>query len=225
MRFATDQTQATTLRLLAECFETLGGVPAVVLADRMNVLRGAVVANVVVPAPAYLRFAAHYGFRPDFCEAADPESKGMVEALVGYAKRDLVVPNLPWIDIAAADAGAAAWCTEVNARVHSEIAAVPAERLLREQPLLRALPSRIGQTLTVGFQRDRHGSSVDSGQDGSARVRHTHFEAVDGNCALGIRRWWRLARLVCNRRGAREEGLAEEARGSRVIVNAEHELA
>ena len=28
----------------------------------------------------------HYGFRPDFCEGADPESKGIVENLVGYAK-------------------------------------------------------------------------------------------------------------------------------------------
>lgn len=141
VRFAADQTQTTTLRLLAECFEALGGVPAVVLADRMNVLRGAVVANVVVPAPAYLRFAVHYGFRPDFCEAADPESKGVVEALVGYAKRDLVVPSAPWPDIAAANAAALVWCAEVNAQVHSEIAAVPAQRLVREQALLRALPS------------------------------------------------------------------------------------
>ena len=76
MRFATDERQATTLRLLAECFEALSGVPAVVLADRMACLKGGVVANVVVPAPAYVAFAAHYGFRPDFCEAADPESKG-----------------------------------------------------------------------------------------------------------------------------------------------------
>jgi hypothetical protein len=28
-----------------------------------------------VPTPDYVRFATHYGFRPDFCEAADPESK------------------------------------------------------------------------------------------------------------------------------------------------------
>jgi len=52
-----------------------------------------VVANVVVPAGEYVRFAAHYGFRPDFCEAADPESKGIVERLVGYAKADLMVPD------------------------------------------------------------------------------------------------------------------------------------
>ena len=96
--------QATTLRLLAECFETLGGVPAVVLADRMGCLKGGVVANVVVPAPGYVAFAAHYGFRPDFCEAADPESKGVVEHLVGYAKRDLVVPAGGWDDLEAANA-------------------------------------------------------------------------------------------------------------------------
>ncbi len=75
VRFAEREDQATTLALLAECFETIGGVPAIVLADRMGCLKGGVVANVVVPAPGYVAFALHYGFRPDFCEAADPESK------------------------------------------------------------------------------------------------------------------------------------------------------
>ena len=54
-----------------------------VLADRMGCLKGGVVANRVVPTGAYLRFAAHHGFRPDFCEAADPESKGIMEKEVG----------------------------------------------------------------------------------------------------------------------------------------------
>lgn len=125
VRFASDETQATTLRLLAECFEALGGVPAVVLADRMGCLKGGVVANVVVPAPGYVRFATAYGFAPDFCEAADPESKGVVEHLVGYAKRDLVVPAGGWPDLARANQDAEAWCAEVNARRHTDIAAVP----------------------------------------------------------------------------------------------------
>ena len=78
VRFARDERAETTLALLAECFEVLGGVPGKVLADRMGCLKGGVVANVVVPAPAYVRFAAHHGFRPDFCEAHDPESKPLV---------------------------------------------------------------------------------------------------------------------------------------------------
>ena len=141
VRFAAREDQATTLRLLAECFETLGGVPAVVLADRMGCLKGGVVANVVVPAPGYIAFAGHYGFRPDFCEAGDPESKGVVEALVGYAKRDLMIPAGGWGSIEAANESARAWCAEVNGQRHSEIAAVPAERLVAERTLLRALPS------------------------------------------------------------------------------------
>jgi transposase len=141
VRFAGDERAETTLALLAECFEVLGGVPGTVLADRMGCLKGGVVANVVVPAPQYLRFAAHYGFRPDFCEANDPESKGIVENLVGYAKSDLIVPQAPFGGLAAANEQAGAWCTEVNGAVHSEICAVPAERLVIERELLAPLPS------------------------------------------------------------------------------------
>jgi transposase len=53
-------------------------VPAVVLSDRISCLRGPIVADRVVAHPNYVRFATHYGFRPDWCEAADPESKGLV---------------------------------------------------------------------------------------------------------------------------------------------------
>jgi transposase len=96
VRFAKDERRDTTLRLLAECIEELGAVPAVVLSDRMGCLRSSSVANVVVPHPDYVRFATHFGFRPDFCEAGDPASQGVVEWLVGYAKSDLVVPAGGW---------------------------------------------------------------------------------------------------------------------------------
>jgi hypothetical protein len=144
VRFGADQTRETTLRLLADCFEELGGAPAVVLTDRMGCLRAGIVANIVVPHPDYVRFAAHYGFRPDFCESADPESKGVVEHLCGYSQQDLLVPALAeggFADLEAANAAAIAWCAEVNGRVHSEIATVPAERLATERELLRPLPS------------------------------------------------------------------------------------
>jgi hypothetical protein len=142
VRLAADEKATTTLELLAECFEALGGVPKIVLADRMGCLKSAVVANLVVPTADYVRFATHYGFRPDFCHGNDPESKGIVENLVGYAKSDLIVPAAPSVeDLTAANAEAAAWCAEVNSVVHSEIVAVPAERLEQERELLGSLPS------------------------------------------------------------------------------------
>lgn len=147
VRFARDETAATTFALLAECFETLGGVPGKVLADRMGCLKGGTVAGVVIPTPDYVRFATHYGFSPDFCKAGDPESKGIVEHLVGYAKRDLPMP-VDTDDLTEWNQAAAAWCGEVNAREHSEICAVPNIRLETERDLLRDLPSarpRIGR--------------------------------------------------------------------------------
>jgi transposase len=87
----------------------VGGVPAAVLTDRMACLQAGIVADVVVPHPEYVAFAARYGFRPDLCAGADPESKGVVEHLCGYVQRDLLVPALlepEWPDLAAANAAA-----------------------------------------------------------------------------------------------------------------------
>lgn len=158
VRFAADEKATTTMAMLAECFEVLGGTPKVVLADRMGCLKGGVVANRVAPTADYVRFATHYRFRPDFCEAADPESKGIVEALVRYGKDDLLRPLLlehaqglggdeqaaaarVLADLGGANQRAADWCAEVNAAVHSEIAAVPQQRLVKEVDLLTPLPS------------------------------------------------------------------------------------
>ena len=141
-----------TMEALALCFETIGGVPNKALTDRMGCLKGGTVAGLVIPTPAYVRFATHYGFRPDFCEGADPESKGLVENLVGYVKSDLMIPEqLSVADLAGANAKGIAWCAEVNAAVHSEICAVPAERLAVEAELFSDLPSlraQIGKIVT-----------------------------------------------------------------------------
>ena len=147
VRFARDETAATTFAMLAECFEALGGVPAKVLADRMGCLKAGTVAGVVIPTPDYVRFATHYGFSPDFCHPGDPASKGIVENLVGYAKRDIPTPDVD-ADLAAWNEAAAEWCVERNSVEHSEICAVPTDRLAVEVELLRPLPTarpRIGR--------------------------------------------------------------------------------
>jgi transposase len=146
--FANNERATTTLALIAEALAAIGGVPLKVLADRMGCLKGGVVANVVVPTPEYVRLATHYGFKPDFCHANDPQSKGIVENLVGYAQRDLVVPLLTEakisgkpVDVHVANSAAKTWCWEVNAAMHSEICAVPDERLITEHAVLQPLPS------------------------------------------------------------------------------------
>ena len=161
VRFATDERAATTFALLAECFEVLGGVPKVVLADRMGCLKGGVVADVVIPTPDYVRFATHYRFRPDFCHAHDPESKGIVEALVGYSKTDLMVPLgvlsrqvTGSAGLAAANEAAKAWCGEVNAsRLGLRL---PANWNIygRDSPVLRVLKHLTLLNLRAGRRGD-----------------------------------------------------------------------
>lgn len=155
--FADNLRAETTYAALTACFEELGGVPKTVLSDRMGCLKGGTVAGVVVPTADYVRFATHYGFRPDFCQGHDPESKGIVERLVGYVKSDLMIPaELTVADLATANTAGRVWMVEVNAAVHSEIAAVPAERLVNERELLGPLPSlraRIGKLVTRKVDR------------------------------------------------------------------------
>ena len=127
------------------------GCPGRVLADRMACLKGGVVANVVIPT-AGLRPTgrAITGSAPDFCHADDPQSKGIVENLCGYAQAR---PGGPAADRGRRSPGRSggsaqpptprprAWCAEVNAAVHSEICAVPTSGWSIERELLRPLPS------------------------------------------------------------------------------------
>jgi transposase len=67
-----------------------------------------------------------YGIVPDLCSACrrddadidrhggDPESKGIVEHLVGYATRDVPAPDGDGVDLAVWIRAAAAWCVEVT---------------------------------------------------------------------------------------------------------------
>lgn len=155
--FADNLGADATLSALAQCMETIGGVPKTLLTDRMGCLKATTVAGLVVPTPDYVRFVTHYGTRPDFCLAADPASKGIVEHLVGYVKSDLMIPaGLAVSDLKAANEAGRAWCAEVNANEHADIVAVPDERLETERPLLGSLPSlraRIGTVVTRKVDR------------------------------------------------------------------------
>jgi len=184
VRFTDNLGAEATMAALAECFETFGGVPRVALTDRMGCLKGGTVAGVVIPTPAYVRFATHYGFRPDFCQGADPESKGLVENLVGYVKSDLMIPEaLSVADLAGANTKARIWCEQVNAKVHSETCAVPAARLITEQPLLGPLPSLRAQIGKIVVRKVDRLSCV---RFGSARYSVPN-ERIGATVALRVR--------------------------------------
>ncbi len=114
-----------------------------------------------------------------------------MENLVGYAKRDLIIPGVPFVDLTAANSAAAAWCAEVNTAVHSETAAVPADRLFVERPLLGPLPS-LRLTATIGAAVSRKVDRLSCVRFASARYSvptvwigaTVHLRAAEGRLAI-----------------------------------------
>jgi hypothetical protein len=97
-----------------------------------------------------------------------------VENLVGYAKSDLMiglgVMQGDATDIDVANFGALQWCAEVNDRMHSEIAAIPSQRLAEvELALLATLPSLQPSGLFGGRRELRKVDKLSCVRFGSAR--------------------------------------------------------
>jgi transposase len=150
VRFATDTTRLTTLQLLTECLEELGGAPTEVLTDRDPALViGSTPSGRPVFAPEWVDLAEVLGTRPRACRPYQAKTKGKVERVVRELKEDL----LPWATgqplpsrpvLADYDRLAAQWCTQVVAtRRHRTTGRVVHEAWAQEHPLLRQIPDRV----------------------------------------------------------------------------------
>jgi len=122
-------------------FETWGGAPAVIWYDNPSGL-GSFRAGTFHPAAEFLALQSAYRFRAHHCTPGEGHEKGLVEGLVGYARRTYLVP-IP--EVASFD--------DLNERLARETAAeerrcrarqtqTVGERFAAERPLLAQLPGR-----------------------------------------------------------------------------------
>ena len=138
--FARDQKAVTTMGLLAECFEELGGVPKVVLTDRMGCLKGGVVANVVVPTADYVRFADALRVPPGLLRGRRPGDQGHGRSVVPVMCKTIwSFPPSVGTTSMTRTTRVGAWCVEVNTVEHSTIAAVPPDALGRGTRVVAAV--------------------------------------------------------------------------------------
>ena len=80
------------LEAIQRMFEYFGGIPRRLIFDNAKV---AVKEGFGLHARAterYSLFAAHYAFKPEFCNVASGNEKGLVENLVGFSRRNALVP-------------------------------------------------------------------------------------------------------------------------------------
>jgi transposase len=78
-------------------FEHFHGVPDRVIFDNAKVAVKEGFGTHAVAQDRYRAMAAHYAFQPEFCNVAAGHEKGLVEGLVGWIRRNVLVP-LPRVD-------------------------------------------------------------------------------------------------------------------------------
>ena len=77
---------------LIQALTFFGGTPRRVLFDNARVAVKEGAGKNAIPQERYAALAAHYCFKTDFCNARSGNEKGLVENLVGWTRRNLLVP-------------------------------------------------------------------------------------------------------------------------------------
>ena len=134
-------TQSWLLWAHTRAFAFFGGVPERILYDNPKQL-------VKRPRPELrwqerlLAFASHYGFLPQACWPARPQTKGKVENAIGFHERDFLLGLDPLpADDTELNRRALAWCEEVAERMSAATGTTPRSRFGEELPQLRPLPA------------------------------------------------------------------------------------
>ena len=120
---------------IGRCLWTLGGLPETLVWDR----EGALHAGDGRPTPAFAGFCGQLRVDWHFCEPADPQAKGAVERLQGYAETNFE-PGRRFANERDFQAQLDAWFTKANARTHRTLRCRPNDRLREERAAMTALP-------------------------------------------------------------------------------------
>ena len=122
---------------VAGCLRRLGGLPKVLVWDRQAGIHG----HDGRPSQSFAAFCGQLRVDWRFCEPADPQAKGAVERLQGYAETNFE-PGRRFANELDFQDQLDDWFVRVNARTHKTLRARPVDRLADEQlaPLPAAMP-------------------------------------------------------------------------------------
>ena len=127
---------------MGECLRKLGGLPKVLVWDR----EAAIHAGGGRPTDAFAGFCGSLAVGWRILEAADPESKGLLERTHRFMRSNFESAR-SFASVADYQAQLDAWFTQrANPRFHRGIRDVPARRLLAERERMRPLPREMPDT-------------------------------------------------------------------------------
>jgi transposase len=126
---------------IAGCLERLGGLPRTLVWDRQAGIHG----HGGRPSEAFAAFCGQLKVGWRFCQPADPQAKGAVERLQGYAETNFE-PGRMFANELDFQEQLDAWFARVNARIHKTLKLRPIDRLAEELRAMVALPEHMPDT-------------------------------------------------------------------------------
>jgi transposase len=166
LRFFERQDMRALFAGLEAAFAYFGGVPREVLFDQMRAVITAdlrLMGGQLMINEEFLRFAAHYGFRPRACRPYRAKTKGKVERPIRYVRGNFVYGR-DFVGDEHLGEELSAWLERANARVHATTGEVPRDRFSRdEHPLLSPLPASAYRSLILPPATDGVRRSAESG--------------------------------------------------------------
>ncbi len=123
---------------IAGCLQRLGGLPRTLVWDRQAGIHG----HQGRPSEAFAAFCGRLRVDWHFCEPADPQAKGAVERLQGYAETNFE-PGRRFANELDFQDRLDTWFVKVNVRTHKTLRARPVDRLTDELAAMAPLPAEM----------------------------------------------------------------------------------
>jgi transposase len=123
---------------IAGCLQRLGALPRTLVWDR----QAGIHARGGRPSEAFAAFCGQLRVGWRFCEPADPQAKGAVERLQGYAETNFE-PGRAFANELDFQDQLDDWFARVNARIHKTLRERPVDRLGDEREAMAPLPERM----------------------------------------------------------------------------------
>ncbi len=134
------QNEESFLDAFVRVFEEMDGVPSRVIFDNGRVAVKDGFGKYAKMQMGYTQLSAHYSFNAVFCNPAEGHEKGLVEGLVGWARRNMLVPVPRVHDITELNAILATRCAAYSSHTIKGKPASVGEMYATERGSLQRLP-------------------------------------------------------------------------------------
>lgn len=136
-------TTADVVRMHENAFEFYGGMTKEIVYDQDHLILTSENNGDLILTHEFAAFVKKRGFQIHMCRKQDPESKGRIENVVGYVKKNFAKHRI-FFNLEKLNEDCLAWLQRTgNGKIHNTIKKIPAEVFALEKPHLRPVLEKI----------------------------------------------------------------------------------